>query len=84
MAIKPKGAVMQVELMKKEGQYTDKDGVAKKTMSFYLQCGDTVVPVEPVYYNKKDKHGAEVRDYGYSNRKSVLSAFASTLPEKKA
>lgn len=74
---------MQVELMKKVGKYTDREtGKEKTTVSFYLQCGDILVPVEPVYYNKKDEMGNELRDYGYSGRKEVLKAFASDLPEK--
>lgn len=69
---------MQVELMKKESPYKDKDGNEKLGTSFYLQCGNQIIGIEPVYYGKENKP-----DKGYIARKSVLSAFSSELPPKE-
>jgi hypothetical protein len=67
---------MQVELKKKIGSYVDeKDGTTKKSIRFYVQCGDTLVPIEPCYFENKELG----RDPGYAARKEVLKAFASEL-----
>lgn len=69
---------MQVELLKKVGTYVDKkDGKEKPSTRFYLRCGDALVPVEVPYFE-----GEDGRDYAYNGRKSILSAFASLLPDK--
>lgn len=69
---------MQVELFKKVGSYVDKkDGKEKQSTRFYLRCGDSFIPVEVPYFE-----GEDGRDYAYNGRKSVLSAFASILPDK--
>ena len=44
---------MLVELMKKSNTYKDKDGKEKVGTSFYIQCGDQVIGIEPVYYGKE-------------------------------
>lgn len=70
---------MQVELLKKTGSYVDKqDGKEKPYTRFYLKCGDALVPIEVSYFE-----GEDGRDYAYKGRKSVLSAFADTLPERE-
>lgn len=69
---------MQVELLKKVGTYVDKkDGKEKQSTRFYLRCGGSLVPVEVPYFE-----GEDGRDYQYSGRKAVLTAFADDLPEK--
>lgn len=69
---------MQVNLYKKVGKYTDKDGKEKSFVNFYVKCGDKLIPVEVSYFpNKK----CEDRDPNYSGRKEVLGAFAETLPD---
>lgn len=75
---------MQVVLYKKSGTYFSKqDNKDKPFTRFYLRCGNTVVPIEPTYFNKKDENGEDIRDLGYSARKSVLEAFADELPDKE-
>ena len=69
---------MLVELMKKTSTYKDKDGNEKQGTSFYVQCGDQVIGVEPVYYGKEGNP-----DKGYVARKAVLASFASPLPPKE-
>lgn len=71
---------MKVELYKKITPYKDKDGVEKLGTSFYVECGDQLIGVEPVYYQKK---GSNDPDKGFVARKAVLAAFASELPEKQ-
>ena len=72
---------MQVEFFKKTGSYVDKEGKQRKSLSFYVKCNDKMIPVEPTYYKKKSETGEELRDFDFSNRKSILEAFASELPE---
>lgn len=75
---------MQVVLYKKSGTYFSKqDNKDKPFTRFYLRCGNSLIPVEPTYFNKKDEHGEDIRDLGYSARKSVLEAFADELPDKE-
>jgi hypothetical protein len=75
-----KGAVMQVQLMKKVGTYQDKEtGKDKQYVNFYVKCGDTLVPIQPCFFPDKDNND---RDYQYNGRKEVLKSFADTLPEK--
>ncbi len=69
---------MQVELFKKVGKYTDKDGKEKQSTRFYVRCGGTLVPIEVTYFEGK---GGE-KDFQYSGRKAVLTAFADDLPDK--
>lgn len=73
---------MQVELFKKKGTYLQ-DGQDKYFTRFYLKCGDSLIPVEPTYFSRKDEDGNDLRDYQYSGRKSVMEAFASELPDKE-
>ena len=69
---------MLVNLYKKVGKYTDKDGKEKSFVNFYVKCGDKMIPVEVSYFpNEK----CDNRDPNYSGRKEVLGAFAETLPD---
>ena len=70
---------MLVELMKKKKSYKDNDGKEKIGISFYVQCGDEIIGVEPVYYGKEGNP-----DKGYVARKAILSSYASPLPPKEA
>lgn len=69
---------MQVELFKKVGKYTDKDGKERQSTRFYVRCGGTLVPVEVTYFEGKDGE----KDLQYGARKAVLNAFADDLPDK--
>lgn len=69
----------QVELFKKVGKYTDKkDGKEKTFVNFYVLCGDELIPVEVKFFENE-----EGKDYRYSGRKAVMSAFAVLLPDKE-
>ena len=69
---------MQVNLFKRRVPYVDKkDGKEKIATNFYVDCGGILVPVEAKYFEDK-KTG---RDDRYMERKTLLSAFAETLPE---
>ncbi len=70
---------MQVQLFKKNGTYTDKEGKEKRYTNFYLKCGDALVPIEICFFPQEKFDG---RDPQYSGRKEVLSAFAAILPDK--
>lgn len=69
---------MMVDLLKKQVGYKDKEGEDKVATNFYLRCGDSLIPIEVKFFPD-----AENRDKAYGARKSVLSAFASVLPEKE-
>lgn len=69
---------MQVELFKKQSKYVDKDNVERSATRFYVQCGETLVPIEVTYF--KDKETG--KDAQYSGRREVMKAFANNLPEK--
>lgn len=78
--VKSKGAVMQVQLLKKVGTYQDKEtGKDKQYVNFYLRCGDTLIPIQPCFFPDKDNDN---RDYQYNGRKEVLKSFADILPDK--
>ena len=70
---------MQVKLFKKNVEYTNKDGEVKTATNYFLECGDVLIPVEVKYF--KDKETGE--DKNYRVRKSLMSAFAEELPERK-
>ena len=71
---------MMCNLYKKESTYTDKTtGEQKKATRFYLECGSTLVPIEPTYFEDP----ATKRDAQYSSRKAVMKAFAEELPSKE-
>ena len=70
-------------LFKKNYTYTDKDGKEKNGTRFYVECGDRLIPIQPVYFNKKDEKGNVVADTEYGARKAVLSSYAEVLPDKE-
>ena len=69
---------MQVNLFKRRVPYVDKDGENKIATNFFVSCGDILVPVEVKYFENKETG----RDDRYIERKTLLSAFADTLPER--
>lgn len=72
----------KVELYKKESTYTDKNGQERKSIQFYVQCGNSVIPVDVTYFNKKDEHGNAVKDLQYPGRREVMKSYADELPTK--
>lgn len=68
---------MQVELLKKSGKYTGKDGNEKNYTNFYIRCGDSTIPIEPCFFPNKETG----KDNQFIGRKEIMKAFASTLPE---
>lgn len=70
---------MQVNLFKRRVPYVDqKDGKEKIATNFFVSCGDILVPVEVKYFENKETG----RDDRYFERKTLLSAFADTLPDR--
>ena len=71
---------MLVRLFKKESTYIDKnDGKEKKATRFYLECGNSLVPIEPTYFENAETG----RDAQYASRKAIMKAFAEDLPQKE-
>ena len=71
---------MKVDLFKKKGTYTDKEGKEKMFTNFYIKCGDMMIPVEPKYFpNPK----CSDRDPQFAERKGAMEAFADILPDKE-
>ena len=71
---------MQVNLFKRRVPYVDKkDGKEKIATNFYVDCGGILIPVEAKYFEAKETG----RDDRYMERKTLLSAFAETLPERQ-
>ena len=71
---------MLVRLFKKESTYIDKnDGKEKKATRFYLECGNSLVPIEPTYFEDPNTG----KDAQYASRKAVMKAFAEDLPTKE-
>lgn len=69
---------MQVNLFKRKTSYVNQDGEPKTATNFFVCCGDILVPIEVKYFENKETH----RDDRYGERKSLLSAFAETLPDR--
>lgn len=65
-----------VKLLAQKSEYL-KDGEKKTATNFYLDCGNTRIPIEVKYFPSEDG-----KDAFYSSRKSVLTAFAEMLPDK--
>ena len=68
----------QVNLLKKNGSYVNKDGEEKKVTNFFVRCGDVLVPIEVKYFESKETG----KDDRYRERRVLLSAFAEELPDK--
>ena len=71
----------EVKLLKQNVKYNDKkdENKEKTATNFYLQCGDALVPIEVKFFPSKE----DGKDKQYVSRKTVLSAFADVLPNKK-
>ncbi|WP_251612067.1 hypothetical protein [Pumilibacter muris] len=69
----------EVKLYKKLATYKDKNGEEKTATNFFVGCGDQLIPVEVKFFEDKET-GA---DKNYRVRKTLLSAFAETLPERE-
>ncbi len=72
-----------INLFKKNYTYKGNDGNERTGTRFYVECGDTLVPVEVSYFDKKDEKGNSLGDSNYKSRKAVLSSYATVLPEKE-
>ena len=72
----------KVELYKKESTYTDKSGQERKSIQFYVQCGNSVVPIDVTYFNRKDAQGNSIKDSQYPGRREVMKSYADELPAK--
>ena len=70
---------MQVKLFKKNVEYTTQAGEKKTATNYFVECGDVLVPVEVKYF--EDKQTGE--DKNYRTRRTLMSAFAEELPERK-
>ena len=69
---------MMVGLYKKKVKYQNAQKEEKTATNFFVKCGDVLVPVEVKYFENK----ATGQDSHYSNRKTLLAAFAEELPDK--
>ena len=72
----------QVELYKTERTYKDKNGEERKSIQFSVKCGNSVIPIDVTYFNKKDEHGNPVKDTQYPGRREVMKSYADELPAK--
>ena len=70
---------MEVKLFKKHVGYKTQTGEEKTATNYFLQCGDVLVPVEVKFF--PDKVTGE--DKQYRTRRTLMSAFAAELPERK-
>lgn len=69
----------EVKLYKKESTYVDKKtNETKNATRFYLQLGDTLIPIQPTYFENPELG----RDPQFASRKAVMKAFAQELPAK--
>ena len=50
---------MEAKLFKKEGTYVDKENKEKRYTNFYVQCGDTLIPIEVKYFPKEKCDGRD-------------------------
>lgn len=67
----------EIKLYQKKATYT-KDGTERNVINFFLQLGNSRIPIEVKYFPNKETN----RDDQYLRRKSVMSAFAEDLPEE--
>ena len=70
---------MTVTLLKQEGTYVNNEGKEKRFVNFFLDCGDSRIPIEVSYFPQDKFDG---RDPNYAGRREVLKAFADTIPAK--
>lgn len=69
---------MQVEVFKKDVEYTNSKGEKQKGTRLYVMCNDVLIPIEVSYFGNDEK-----KDKQYSYRRAILSSFATVLPEKE-
>ena len=70
---------MQVGLYKKVVEYKNKDGELKTATNYFVMCNNVLIPVEVKYF--EDKNTGVDKNYG--TRRTLMSAFADELPERK-
>lgn len=70
---------MMVKLFKRNVEYTTATGEVKTATNYFLQCGDVLVPIEVKFFADK----ATGEDKNYRTRRTLMSAFAEELPERK-
>ncbi len=70
---------MQVELYKKNVEYTTQAGEKKTATNYFVGCGNVLVPVEVKFFEDKETH----TDKNYRTRRTLMSAFAEELPERE-
>ena len=70
---------MMVKLFKRNVEYTTATGEVKTATNYFLQCGDVLVPIEVKFF--ADRVTGE--DKNYRTRRTLMSAFAEELPERK-
>ncbi len=70
----------QVQLFKRKKGYTDFQGKEKVATNFYIKCGDEgeLIAIDVHYFPNPM---LENRDPGFTGRKAVMEAFATTLPD---
>ena len=69
-----------VQLFKRKKKYTDKDGNEKVATNFFVKCGDEgeLIAID-IHYFPNAKF--DDRDPGFTGRKAVMEAFATTLSD---
>lgn len=68
---------MEIRLYKDRKPYTAQDGTERIATNFFLQLGETRIPIEVKYFK-----GEDGKDKSYQARKAVMDAFAESLPPK--
>ena len=69
-----------VALLKRKKPYKDTEGNDKVATNFYIKCGEEgdLIAIDIHYFpNAK----LDNRDPGFTARKAVMEAFATTLPD---
>lgn len=70
-----------VQLFKRKKGYTDSEGKERVATNFYIKCGDEgdLIAIDIHYFpNAK----LDNRDPGFTGRKAVMEAFATTLTDQ--
>lgn len=78
MAQSQKEQYMQIELLKQNVEYKDKNGVDRKGTNLFIKVEQTLIPIEVKYFADKIT-GVDAQ---FSKRKFLLSSVASELPKK--
>lgn len=68
---------MDVKLLKQNSKYV-KDNEEKIAVNYFLQLGNERVPIEVKFFEND-----EGKDPNYRSRRTLLSAFAESLPDKE-